>query len=75
MKIKDLISILKEYDKNMMVVISGDCGGFVDDIYFEIIKLELNVNDPPFVGPHNELVDGKGILALSIVNDKPIEIE
>lgn len=55
MKIKELIEKLKEFDQELMVVISGYEGGVNEVDSTEEIDIVLNVHDVSYYGNHQEV--------------------
>ena len=56
MKVRELIEALKEYPKDMRVIIKGYEGGYWDAGRLEKLKIHLfvNMNDLDLFGPHDD---------------------
>lgn len=55
MKVKELISILKELNQDLMVVVDGHVGGIDEVAYVDGVHLKLNVNKSRIYGPHEQV--------------------
>lgn len=56
MNVKQLIEILKQYDDDLIVSVSGYEGGVTDSFSVNELSVDLNVNDEWYYGEHSEYI-------------------
>ena len=59
MTIEELMIVLSKYDPDQRVVTRGYEGGYCDPLDPFPVEINLNVNNDPWCGPHDDAYDGE----------------
>ena len=68
MTISELITELQKYPQDIMVVVNGYEGGYVEKINIHGGFIKLNVNKQEYYGPHDDADIGEKGLAVAVIS-------